>query len=205
MGWFTASILTSHAGLKERRELFYLPQRLGYRENAQNFGGKMFRRMMVILLIAALLLAACASLPAAPQDTEPGEGVSPDDPVSSSDSPQTGEPGRAPWEPAFGDKDLTRGNAFVDTSQVLTLESFPPQFLLHLTGSLPTPCHQLRANVQPPTDEDQIHVELYSVVDPEEICIQVLEPFEVNIPLGSYEQGSYAVLLNGKQIGQINP
>jgi hypothetical protein len=165
----------------------------------------MFRRKMVILLIAALLLAACASLPAAPQDTEPGKGVSPNDPVSSSDSPQTGEPGRAPWEPAPGDKDLTRGNVFVDTSQVLTLESFPPQFLLQLAGSLPTPCHQLRANVQPPDEKDQIQVELYSVVDPEEICIQVLEPFDANIPLGSYEQGSYAVLLNGKQVGQINP
>jgi len=170
----------------------------------------MFRRFMVILFAATLVLAACANLPAAPGAEPPGgpssgEGGSPDEPVNSTDNPQTGEPGRAPWEPAPGDKDLRRGNVFVDTSQVLVLESFPPQFQLHLTGSLPTPCHQLRASVQPLNEKDQIQVELYSVVDPEEICIQVLEPFEVSLPLGSYEQGNYTVLLNGEQVGQVNP
>jgi hypothetical protein len=169
----------------------------------------MFRRLMMILFVGALVLAACANQPAAP-GTEPtgstasGNGGSPNEPVSSND-PQTGEPGRAPWEPAPGDKDLARGKVFVDTSEILTLESYPPQFLLHLTGSLPTPCHQLRANVQPPNEQDQIQVALYSVVDPEQICVQVLEPFEVNLPLGSFAQGSYTVLLNGDQVGQVSP
>jgi hypothetical protein len=48
-------------------------------------------------------------------------------------------------------------------------------------------------------------VNVYSLVDPAEICIQVLEKFESNIPLGSYSSGNYTVLVNGEPVGEINP
>ena len=56
-----------------------------------------------------------------------------------------------------------------------------------------------------PDDNDQINVNVYSLVDPAEICIQVLEKFESNIPLGSYSSGNYTVLVNGEPVGEINP
>jgi hypothetical protein len=83
------------------------------------------------------------------------------------------------------------------------MESFPPQYMLHLVGNLPTPCHHLRANVSQPDDQNRIQVEVYSLVDPEEICTQVLSPFENNLSLGSFETGKYTLLLNGKQIAEI--
>jgi hypothetical protein len=72
-------------------------------------------------------------------------------------------------------------------------------------GSLPTPCHELRAVVSEPNAQNQIPVEMYSLVDPNVECIQMLEAFEADISLGSYSSGSYTVLVNGEEAGQINP
>jgi hypothetical protein len=47
-------------------------------------------------------------------------------------------------------------------------------------------------------------VEVYSLVDPDVACIQVLEPFQQGINLGSLPQGSYTVYVNGEQVGEID-
>jgi hypothetical protein len=94
---------------------------------------------------------------------------------------------------------------FIDSQDILVMESFPPQYKLSLSGSLPTPCHQLRVKVSEPDAQNRIVVEAYSLVDPEEVCIQVLEPFEANVPLGSFASGEYTVLLNNQEIGQLKP
>ena len=155
------------------------------------------KRMIAFLtVIAALLLAACAGA------VQPD---APDEPISSDQDPGNAQPSPAAWEPAVGDENLMRGEAFIDSQDILVLESFPPQFNLALAGSLPTPCHQLRAVVSEPDAQNRIMVEVYSVVDPNEACIQVLEPFEVNIPLGSYSSGEFTVLVNNREIGQIKP
>jgi hypothetical protein len=98
---------------------------------------------------------------------------------------------------------MSRGEVFIDEMQVLTMESFPPQFLLQMSGSLPTPCHHLRADVSDPDSQNQIQVEVYSLADPDAACIQVLEPFQQGINLGSFSQGSYTVVVNGEQVAEI--
>lgn len=103
------------------------------------------------------------------------------------------------------DSQMIRGNVFIKGKDLLVLESFPPQFVLQLTGSLPTPCHQLQVEVSKPDDQNNIKVEVYSITDPDRICIQVLKPFEKNIPLGSFSSGKYSVLLNGEKVGEISP
>jgi hypothetical protein len=162
-------------------------------------------KLLFILLAGALILAACA--PGAAMQTEPVPTSlatgSPDDVVTSPTGTATGQPSPAPYQPVPGDKSLSRGEAFVDSAGIMTLESFPPQYLLTLRGNLPTPCHQLRVEVGQPDAENQIRVEVYSVVDPNAICIQVLEPFEENIPLGSLPAGTYTVSVNGELAGQI--
>ena len=182
----------------------------------------MFRRKsttgIVVLAILAVLLAACAQ-PQGPRvspeqpntnapatllpATEPvsdGETPSPDDTVSS-DQPSAGAP--SPLTPVPGEEKMAKGSAFVDSAEIATMESFPPQFLLQLSGSLPTPCHQLRVNVSDPDEQNRINVEVFSVVKPDEICIQVLEPFETSVNLGSYSAGTYTIVVNGKEVGQI--
>lgn len=143
----------------------------------------------IVIGLACILISACAG------------GLVLDDETH----PSTPTPSPAPWEPMDGDDNLIRGEVFINEAQILILESDQHQYQLSLSGALPTPCHQLRVLVPEPDDQDQIWVEVYSLSDPAEICIQVLEPFEVSIPLGEYSRGEYEVLVNGESIGSIKP
>jgi hypothetical protein len=183
-----------------------------------NFMGnevKMFRNILIILLTGALILAACA-----PQSAGENEAVvtnpatlppaatssatdSHNDGVTPPSGSKTEQPSAAPWQPSAMDKNLSQSEAFVTSAEVLTLESFPPQYTLTIKGNLPTPCHQLRVEVSEPDAKNQIRVQAYSVVDPNKMCIQVLEPFEENIPLGSLPTGQYTVTVNGEPVSQI--
>jgi hypothetical protein len=175
----------------------------------------MLRQITFLLLTGALILAACAPQsavetdPAAtnpgtdsPAATSPATG-SPDDVVTSPGGSETEPPLPAPWQPSAQDKNLSRGEAFVNSAELLTLESFPPQYMLTLRGSLPTPCHQLRVEVAEPDASNQIVIEVYSVVDPNQICVQMLEAFEENIPLGSFPTGQYTLTVNDQPAGEI--
>lgn len=164
----------------------------------------MFPKILAALIIGVAVLAACApaTLPetgATPSPPEPG---APDDPVTPPATPE--EPSPAPWAPQAGDEALQRGEVFIHQAGILILESFPPQFMLQLQGSLPTPCHELRAVVPEPDAQNRIDVEVYSVVDPGVVCIQMLEPFETNISLDSFPAGQYTVLVNGEEVGEID-
>jgi hypothetical protein len=110
----------------------------------------------------------------------------------------------SPYAPKLGDVSLIRGAVFIDSAQLLIMESYPPQIALILKGSLPTPCNELRILVNQPDAENRIHVEAYSVINPAEVCIEVLAAFEVNVSLGSYPPGHYTVLVNGKQMGDFD-
>jgi len=96
---------------------------------------------------------------------------------------------------------MLEGNVYIDSMELLTLESFPPQFRLHITGSTPTPCHQLRVAVEEPNDVGKILVKIYSVSDPQAICIQVLAPFDISIPINVGVAGTFTVIANGQDLG----
>lgn len=108
------------------------------------------------------------------------------------------------YAPKPGDSARTRGLVFLDSTDLLTMESFPLQFSLGLKGSLPTPCHQLRISSNLPDSQNQIHLDIYSVVDPNMVCAEVLEPFEINFPLGSYASGHYILFVNGTQVAEFD-
>ena len=174
----------------------------------------MFRFSLIGVLIGGLLLAACAG--AAPQGTRPYPGtvspggtvspagtLSPESTVVSPPYPSAGESNMPDWKPSPGDENLKRGQVFLDKTEILTMESFPPQFMLHIKGALPTPCHKLRVEVGKPDEQNRIDVEVYSLSDPNEVCIQVLQAFDENIPLGSYPSGTYTVYVNGEKVGEL--
>jgi len=129
----------------------------------------------------------------APQAVEP---VSAYPPVDAPASDQ-------PWAPQAADAAWSRDQATIESKDVLTMESMPPQFSLTLKGNLPTPCHQLRVSVQAPDAENHIEVEVYSVIDPNLMCAQVLGSFETHVPLTGLSAGKYIVLVNGEQAGEI--
>lgn len=88
----------------------------------------------------------------------------------------------------------------IESVDTLQLESFPVQLMLHVTGSLPNPCTTPEWDVA--LDGPTINVDLYGVPDGSEACIQVLAPFEVNIPLGP-ASGDVEIVLNGEPITSL--
>jgi len=155
----------------------------------------------------ALLIVACTQVPMPSQSPmlEPST-LPPDAPVTG--PPRNGstpmETPDMPFAPKPNDKNLTRGNVFIKESGLLIRESFPSQITLSLSGDLPTPCHELRVEIKEPDSENKINVEVYSVVDPDQVCIQVLEPFQANIDLGTFPSGHYAVWVNGEIVGEFD-
>ena len=111
---------------------------------------------------------------------------------------------RPSFLPQFGDDKLTRASAFAETVDLLTVDSDPIQIMLHISGYLPTPCHELRVYVPPPDDENNIKVEMYSVAEPQVDCAQVLRAFDVIIEMGDYPKGGYLIWVNEDPIGNFN-
>jgi len=147
-----------------------------------------------------IFLVSCATAPATqdnlPPDTaitNPPEGTMP-----------ANEPPVNPLAPKPGDIKLTRGNVFIQEFGLLIRESFPPQVSLSFSGELPTPCHELRAVINPPDAENKIMLDAYSVVDPDMMCTQVLKPFEESINIGTYPSGHYTVWINGEMAGEFD-
>lgn len=187
----------------------------------------------ITLLISLLLLlftSACAQSPtdsksSATQPSYPGSYSSDSnlpsetrsaDPSYPSDSGNTGKPVQTllppaqsvdpnnPYAPLPGDEALLRDKVYPETTEVRVMESFPPQFMLALRGSLPTPCHFLRVQINPADKKNNIYVEVYSVSDPNMVCAQVLQSFEASVPLKDLIPGHYIVWVNGEKITEID-
>lgn len=167
-------------------------------------------------LFLLILTSACASSPATP--SAPGGQPSypnsyPSDPSypSSSDKPvqtylppaQPADPDN-PYAPLPDDNKLSAGNLYLESAEVLVLESYPPQFRLSLHGSLPTPCHALRVKIDPPDENNNIYINAYSVADPGMVCAQVLQSFDAAVPLKNLIPGRYVVWVNGEKIAEID-
>jgi len=88
-------------------------------------------------------------------------------------------------------------------AKTLLLESFPVQVRLEITGELANACSRLGWAVTPGDDQGRIQVTLYLDEPTETACAQVVAPYAESIPLGAFERGSYAVFVNGLQVGEF--
>ena len=108
------------------------------------------------------------------------------------------------YAPQSNDVNLSRESIFIEEMGLVIRESYPPQISLNMSGNLPTPCHALRAVVNEPDAENKVNVEVYTVVDPNMMCTQVLKPFTQNIDLGTFPSGHYTVWVNGESAGAFD-
>lgn len=108
--------------------------------------------------------------------------------------------------PAAETPDGTHGPVYIDSLNVLVLESFPIQLRLVMQGNLPTPCHALAYEIAAPNAANEIHVEAYTTVDPAVTCMQVLQPFDesIAIPLEGFADGEYSLWVNGELAGEFS-
>jgi hypothetical protein len=150
------------------------------------------------ILWIILLLVACAPQPQATSDpdtavTSPPGAIMP-----------TNESNLNPFAPQTGDKNLIRADIYLDEASLVIRESYPPQVSLSIVGNLPTPCHQLRVKIAEPDQENKISIEAYSLMDPNKVCVEVLEPFQEYIDLGTFRSGHYSVWVNDKLAGEFD-
>ena len=98
------------------------------------------------------------------------------------------------------------GPVFIDSADLLIMESYPVQVALHIVGNLPTPCDEFRSEAAEPDDQNRIFVTAWSEGDPAAICAQVLQPFDtsVSIPVSGAAIGTYSVWLNGEKVGEFS-
>ncbi|MDP1715320.1 MAG: hypothetical protein Q8L41_11315 [Anaerolineales bacterium] len=145
------------------------------------------KRILFAIPILILAISTC----------RPAEPPAMDQPVTSEtpSAPQTGG-----FIPSPADSNLMRSEVYLDSTELLSMESYPLQFALVLKGNLPTPCHQLRVSVSPPGTDNKVKVGVYSVSNPDGMCAQVLEPFEINFPLGRFPEGRYTLWVNGEMV-----
>jgi hypothetical protein len=58
-------------------------------------------------------------------------------------------------------------------------------------------------DMKPPDEKYRIELDLYTLVDPEMMCVQMLQFFEERINLGSFPSGDYEIFLNGEKVGDF--
>ncbi len=117
-----------------------------------------------------------------------------------------------PGEPVVGevpnDEGLLGSPVYVDSAEVIIMESYPVQVAVLVKGNLPTPCHELhyQYEIQIFGSENRVDITLYSKADPTALCAQSLEPFEKQISLGleGAVEGTYMVYVNGELAGEFN-
>jgi hypothetical protein len=150
------------------------------------------KKILISLTLITLALSACSA----------GSGAYPD---PSYPNPTQSNPADInQYLPQPSDLNLIRGDAYVTLSEILIMESMPLQFSLYLKGSLPNPCSLLRISPNPPDAENRINVEVYSLVDPAQVCVQTTKDYDVSFPLGSYPSGHYILLVNGNQVTEFD-
>jgi inhibitor of cysteine peptidase len=86
----------------------------------------------------------------------------------------------------------------IDSVEVLILESFPVQVTVHVKGNLADACTTVD-EVTTTRDGNTFNIEISTKRPAEQMCAQVLTPFEENIPLDvkGLKKGTYTVNVNG--------
>jgi hypothetical protein len=90
----------------------------------------------------------------------------------------------------------------IDGLDVLTLESFPPQYMLHVRAGLPSGCAQPLSNRIVGRQGNVIQVEVLNSLPDNAICTAIYGNYDLNINLGSdFTSGqTYKVQVNDKEV-----
>jgi len=144
-----------------------------------------------LLLILSLLLGGCL-----PQNAQP--------PTPTTSAPYLIRQEENPYAPKIEDVRLQQDNVVLtSTSLSERYDLAPIRAELHILGSMPSVCSELRIKVNPPNEQYQISVEVYSVTDLKLNCENVFQQFKVNLLLGEYSPGQYTVWVNDNPAGSL--
>jgi inhibitor of cysteine peptidase len=143
--------------------------------------------LILSVLTIALLLVACTAQglePAAPQSTP-----APDTPVDSNEPPMS--------LPPVNMENVIVGEAYVESVELLILESFPVQVHAVVKGHLADGCTSI-GEVEQTRKDNVITITVSTVRPAEAMCTMALIPFETTVPLEveGLTAGEYTVQVN---------
>ncbi len=86
----------------------------------------------------------------------------------------------------------------VERIEIIIMESLPASVGVHVYGYLPDPCTVIDMIVQQRVD-NRFEVEIVATGDPDALCIQVIEPFDIMVSLDvlGLPAGVYTVDVHG--------
>lgn len=144
------------------------------------------------LLLLTMVLVGCHDAGATPQNGLVP--TSPRTPPRRTPIPLHQEVTPMPVSP-IGKENLLPSTVYLD--EVAVVKEDGGLWLL-LSGQLPTPCHRLQVLVQPPDADRRIRVRVFSVVERDQMCVEVLAPFQERVALSEtpLPAGDYQVLVN---------
>jgi len=95
----------------------------------------------------------------------------------------------------------TRDPVTLDGIQIVDMVSSASGYGLRLMGTMPTACHQLKIDIDEPNSKGEIHVSVYAIAEPGQICIQIIAEFDQTVPLNTYDPQVHSIYVNGESIG----
>jgi hypothetical protein len=121
----------------------------------------------------------------------------------------TGTPifqGNNPYAPQAGDSDLMHGDITIDSASVSLTKSQPPQVTLNFAYFQPTPCYQLRVEVNGPDAQKRIDISAYAVAEKDKPCtlMALATALQASLNLGSLPSGHYSLWLNGSKVDEFD-
>ena len=147
------------------------------------------KRTLFLLLI--LITSACAAKPTP-------------EPTPTASAPYVLKQEENPYAPKPEDLSLKQdGVILTSTSLSERFDLTPIRAELHILGSMPSVCSELRIKVNPPNIKYQISIEIYSVSDSKLKCENVFQQVDTTILLGAYSAGQYSVWVNESFVGSI--
>jgi len=109
-----------------------------------------------------------------------------------------------PYAPKIEDVQMIRAGILLTAIQLSERTDLDPSRIqVNFLGSMPSVCNELRMEVNPPDAEYRIHIEAYSLTDPNLKCENVFQQFETDILLGVYSPGRYTIWVNGNFVGDF--
>ena len=144
-----------------------------------------------LLMLTILLLASCTTLPTP-------------EPTATAVVPYRITPDENLFVPQL--EDVNWQVATVTIMSVGLSEQYefsPPRAMLTLVGYMPSVCNELRININPPDEDFNLYVDVYSLINPDVQCDNVFQQFETSILLGTYSPGRYAVWVNDVLMGDF--
>jgi hypothetical protein len=109
-----------------------------------------------------------------------------------------------PFSPQPADSSNQRDEIILTSANLAERSDLTPiRNELLVSGSMPGTCNELRIKINPPDDEYQILIEVYSIADRKLKCESVFQQFEAVVLLGIYSPGRYTIWVNDHYVGDF--